>query len=107
MDLSWVFTIFESLCWIQGHAKTVGIYFYIQGAGSLIQNVKHVYSTMHMCMLSCFSHVQLFVTPWTEPARLLCPWDYPGKIMGVGCCFLLQKIFPTQGSNSCLLKFLH
>ena len=34
-----------------------------------------------------------------QPARLLCPWDFPGKSTGVGCHFLLQRIFPTQGSN--------
>ena len=34
-----------------------------------------------------------------QPARLLCPWDFPGKNAGVGCYFLLQGIFPTQGSN--------
>ena len=34
-----------------------------------------------------------------QPARLLCPWDSPGKKTGVGCCALLQGIFPTQGSN--------
>ena len=34
-----------------------------------------------------------------EPARLLCPWDSPGKNTGVGCHALLQSIFPTQGSN--------
>ena len=34
-----------------------------------------------------------------QPARLLCPWDFPGKGTGVGCHFLLQGIFPTQGSN--------
>ena len=33
------------------------------------------------------------------PARLLCPWDFPGKYTGVGCHFLLQRIFSTQGSN--------
>ena len=33
------------------------------------------------------------------PARLLCPWDSPGTNTGVGCHFLLQGIFPTQGSN--------
>ena len=27
-------------------------------------------------------------------------WDFPGKNTGVGCHFLLQGIFPTQGSNS-------
>ena len=25
-----------------------------------------------------------------QPARLLCPWDFPGKNTGVGCHFLLQ-----------------
>ena len=50
--------------------------------------------------LSC---VRLFVTPWTVPARLLYPWDFPGKITGVGCHFLLQGIFPTQGLNLGLL----
>ena len=33
------------------------------------------------------------------PARLLYPWDSPGKETGVGCHSLLQGIFPTQGSN--------
>ena len=27
------------------------------------------------------------------------PWNYPGKNIGVGCHFLLQGIFLTQGSN--------
>ena len=34
-----------------------------------------------------------------EPTRLLRPWDSPGRNTGVGCHFLLQEIFPTQGSN--------
>ena len=34
-----------------------------------------------------------------QPTRLLGPWDFPGKSTGVGCHFLLQGIFPTQGSN--------
>ena len=28
------------------------------------------------------------------------PWDFPGKYTGVGCHFLLQGIFPTQGLNA-------
>ena len=28
------------------------------------------------------------------------PWDSPGKNTGMGCHFLLQGIFPIQGSNS-------
>ena len=39
--------------------------------------------------------------------RLLCSWDSPGKNTGVGCHFLLQRIFLTQGSNPHLLSFLH
>ena len=35
--------------------------------------------------------------------RLLCPWDFPGDNAGVGCHFLLQGIFPTQGLNLGLL----
>ena len=62
---------------------------------------------LHACMLSHFSHVQLFVTLWTEAAKLLYPWDSPGKNTRVGCHALLYEIFPTQGSNSCLLQFLH
>ena len=38
-----------------------------------------------------------------QPARLLCPWDSPGKNTGVGCCFLLQEIFLTQALNPGLL----
>ena len=37
------------------------------------------------------------------PASLLCPWDFPGKNTRVGCHFLLQGIFLTQGSNLGLL----
>ena len=33
------------------------------------------------------------------PARLLGPWDFPGKNTGMGCHFLLQGIFLTQGLN--------
>ena len=29
----------------------------------------------------------------------LCPLDFPGKHIGVGCHFLLQGFFPTQGST--------
>ena len=27
---------------------------------------------------------------------LLCPWDFPAKSTGVGCHFLLQRIFLTK-----------
>ena len=34
-----------------------------------------------------------------QPTRRLCPWASPGKNTGVGCRFLLQGIFLTQGLN--------
>ena len=37
--------------------------------------------------------------PAASLARLICPWDFPSKNTGVGCHFILQGIFPTQGSN--------
>ena len=52
-------------------------------------------------------HVQLFVTPQTVAPRLLRPWDFPGMNAGVGCSFLLQGIFRTQGSNPCLPQCRH
>ena len=41
------------------------------------------------------------------PTRLLCPWYSSDKNTGVGCCALLQGIFPTLGWNRCLLCLLH
>ena len=38
-----------------------------------------------------------------EPTKLLCPWNSPDKNTGVGCHFLLQGIFRTQGLNPSLL----
>ena len=47
----------------------------------------------------------LFVIPRTVTARLFCAWDIPGKNNGVGCHFLLQGTFPTQGPNLHLLHW--
>ena len=43
-----------------------------------------------LCVLSHFTHVWLLWPHGLQPARLLCPWDSPGKKTGVGCHFLLQ-----------------
>ena len=39
----------------------------------------------------------------TDSVTPIYPWDFPGKSTGVGCHFLLQRIFLTQGSNLGLL----
>ena len=59
---------------------------------------------MCVCMLSC---VSFFVTPWTEPTRVLCPSDSPSKNTGMGCHLFLQGIFLTQRWNSRLLRLLY
>ena len=47
-------------------------------------------------------------TVYVYPARLRSPWNSPDKNTGVGCHFLVQGIFLTQGLNSqCLLKLLN
>ena len=56
--------------------------------------------SLHAQFLSC---VWPFAASWT--ARLLCPWNFPGKNTGAGCHFLLQEIFLTQGPNLCLLHW--
>ena len=75
----------------------------------------------------CFHVLFLFVCFWLRPALYVhalscsilcnsmdcslpgfsCPWKFPGKNAGVGCHFLLQGIFPTQGLILCLLHLLH
>ena len=63
-----------------------------------------------LCACSVASVVSDSLRPHAlEPTRLLCPWDFPGKNTGVGHHALLQRIFPTQGSNPPLLhcKWMH
>ena len=45
--------------------------------------------------------------PGLQPAQPLQPWNFPGKKTGVGCHFLLQGIFLTQGLNLHHLCLLH
>ena len=48
-----------------------------------------------LCMHAELLQLCLTLQPYElQPARLLCPWDSPGKNTGVGCHALLQGIFP-------------
>ena len=60
-----------------------------------------------MCMLNCSVISDCLQPHGLYTTKLLCPWDFPGKNTGVGCHFLLQGIFLTQGSNLSLLHLLH
>ena len=59
------------------------------------------------CVLSCSGRVQLFATLCTTARQApLCPWDSPGKKIGVHCFTLFQGILLTQQSNLHLLPAL-
>ena len=47
--------------------------------------------------MKTLSRVQLFATSWTVAHQAPPSMNFPGKNTGVGCHFLLQGIFPTQG----------
>ena len=55
--------------------------------------------TYQCSVLSRFSHIRLFETQWTFAHQALLSMGFSSKSTGVGCHFLLQGIFPTQGSN--------
>ena len=61
----------------------------------------HVGVLLLLCSCSVASYSLRPYGLW--PTRPVCSWDFPGKNTGVGCHFLLQAIFLTQGSNICLL----
>ena len=48
-------------------------------------------------VLSCFSNLQLFVTPWTESARLLCPMGLSRQEYWSGLSFLSLEDLPNPG----------
>ena len=51
------------------------------------------------------SDVQLFVAPWTVARPVPPSMDFSAKNTGAGIHFLLQEIFPTQGSNPGILHY--
>ena len=71
----------------------------MQKVYNFLAHRKYSVLVLNTCMLSHFSHILLFVTYGLYPSRLLGPRDSPSKNTGVGCHFLLQGIFQTQGSN--------
>ena len=60
--------------------------------------------TMHLFLWRVLSCVWLFETPWTVACQAPLSMEFPNNNTVVGCHFLLQGIFPTQGSNLHLLN---
>ena len=56
---------------------------------------------IHLCCAQLLSPIHLSVTSCSPPGSCV-RGDSPGKNTGIGCCLLLQEIFPTQGSNTSL-----
>ena len=65
----------------------------------------HFFPLLNMCwaVLGCSVMSESLRPHGLQPARFLCPWNFPGKNTGVVYHALLQGIFPTQGSNPVLL----
>ena len=63
------------------------------------------WESVHACVLSPFSCVLLCDPVDCNPPGSSVRGDSPGKNAGVGCHALLQGIFPTLGSNPCLLHW--
>ena len=77
----------EGACWVQFLTKAFKMSRWLYQVGSCIY-------------WSVWGGGSVFATPWTIACtKLLHPWDFLGKSTGVGCRFLLQGIFPTQGLN--------
>ena len=68
-------------------------------------------STLMICIFDVFIVLvaQSSFQPhgFLEPTRIPCPWNSPGKNTGVTGHSLLQRIFPTQGSNPGFLHCRH
>ena len=83
---------------------------------SLPQFSHHLETIMNECVFACagravlshFSHDSTSGLTLCDPMNCSPPGssvhgDSPGKNTGVGCHALLQRLFPIQGSNLCLL----
>ena len=65
----------------------------------LLQSRDSVFCMFSIVLESESEVVQSCPTLFNPMDTRLCPRDFLGKSTGVGCHFLLQRIFPTQRSN--------
>ena len=66
--------------------------------------IQNKYSNICMCAQS-LSHIQLFVTPRIIAYQALLSIGFPRQENWSGLPFLLQRTFPSQGSNPHLLHW--
>ena len=60
---------------------------------------------VHVCWVA--SVLSYSAVLWTTACQAPLSWDSPGKNAAVGRYAILQGVFWTQGSNTCLLRILH
>ena len=72
---------------------------------NIIKTHKYMYIYTCHAMLSNFSHVRLFATPWTVAYQAPLSLRFPRQEYWSGLHFPLQGILLTQGSNPCLLHW--
>ena len=105
----------KALCFFPAISQTSWINILTQqlcDCGWIFQLSELIFSYLQGDNKTCFTGMgesekvlvtQLCLNLW-DPARLLCSWHFPDKNTEVGCHFLLQGIFLTQGL---MPHFLH
>ena len=63
---------------------------------------KHLINKLKSESVTCSVVSNSLLLCGLQPARLLSPWNAPGKNTGVACHSLLQRMFPNQGLNPSL-----
>ena len=118
-DLIWHIIVCYIMLFIILQCTECCIVFYIQLTLTYLYKLQTIWIVAWMCVCVCafacvcactpsFSLAQFFATPGAVACQVLCPWDSTGENTGVGCHFLLQGVFLTQGwSNSWLLHCRH
>ena len=107
-------TVFSTMCFITHEIYSVGtLYCYLPFfplCYSLINTwltsplePRHFFVRYCCCCCLATKLSDSFVTPWTVARQPLLSLGFPWQEYWSGLHFLLQGIFLTQGSNSCLL----
>ena len=94
---SWART--EALWYTKYYAKYWRLLYFFHGPS---KTFSHTWEFVCACLLSW---VWLFVAPGTVACQT--PLNFPGKSIGMGCYFLLQRIFLAWELNLHLLHLLH
>ena len=74
---------------------------FILGSKSIVRRFYQLNMIVCCCLITKSCPILLRL-PWTVAHQTPLSVEFLGKNIGVGCRFLLQGIFPTQGSNVCL-----